>query len=195
MDATSLWISIAGLASTAIVSAIGIYFTYKSQRSPLIEQLYSKQVELLIQFSVVIARIQLVAGALMNYADLEPEEKKQTRELWDALEGDLLETTQRSSIVMPAAIYSAMTAYRAATLDFKESLVSEKGPKDAYHSLMGAAMHVGMLGRELAGADTLGAESVDLHNADGYKTMQAIGKVALAKVSRALWTRSRVDEK
>jgi hypothetical protein len=194
VDANTLWISVAGLASTAIVSAIGIYFTHKSQRAPLIEQLYTKQVDLLSQFAVLMSRIQQVAGALMSYSDLEPDERKQAQDLWDALEGDLLEITQRSSIVMPSAVYSAMTAYRASTIDFKESLVSEAGPKHAYYALMGAATHVGMLGRELAGADTLGVESVDLHNAQGYKKMQEIGRVALAKVSRALWTRAHVDK-
>jgi hypothetical protein len=193
VDTASLWIGIAGLLSTVIVSSIGFYFTHKSQRGPLIEQLYLKQVELLMHFSLVMTRIQQVAGALMSYAELEEEERKQARELWDALDGDLMEVTQKSSIVMPSSIYSAMTAYRAATQDFKESLVSEASAKDAYFALMGAAAHVGMLGRELAGADTLGLESVDLHNAQGLKTMAGIGRVALAKVSRALWTR-RVDD-
>jgi hypothetical protein len=193
VDTASLWIGIAGLLSTVIVSGIGFYFTHKSQRAPLIEQLYLKQVELLMHFSLVMTRIQQVAGALVSYAELEEEERKQARELWDALDGDLMEVTQKSSIVMPSSIYSAMTAYRAATQDFKESLVSEASAKDAYFALMGAAAHVGMLGRELAGADTLGLESVDLHNAQGLKTMAGIGRVALAKVSRALWTR-RVDD-
>jgi hypothetical protein len=194
MDTTSLWIGIAGLTSTAIVSAIGFYFTHKAQRAPLIEQLYAKQIELLIQFSLVMTRIQQVAGALMSFAELDEGERKQARELWDELDGDLMEVTQKSSIVMPSSVYSAMTAYRAATQDFKELLVSEAGPKDAFFAMMGAATHVGMLGRELSGADTLGLESVDLHNAKGLKTMEDVGRVALAKVSRALWTRRVNDE-
>lgn len=190
MDST-LWISVAGLASTAVVSAIGIYFTYKSQRAPLIEQLYTKQVDLLIQFAVLISRIQQVARALMSNAELTPEERGQARELWEGFEVELLELTQRSSIVMTSAIYSAMTAYRATTQEFAASLRSGGEPKDAYYALMGAAMEIGMLGRELAGADTLGVESVDLHNAGGYKKMQAVGRLAFAKVAKALWTRSR----
>jgi hypothetical protein len=193
MDKTTLIISIAGLFSTALVSAIGIYFTHKSQRSPLREHLYTVQIDLLTQFASLTFKIQGVARHLKGYENLKEEERAEAREMWEELQLNLLEVTQRSSVVMPAALYSAMTAYRATTHDFKRSLSDKSDIDRAFYALMGSATQVGMLSRELAGADTLGSESVDLHNAAGYKKMQGIGRESFAKVSRALWTRSAVE--
>lgn len=186
----SVLIGIAGLIATVAVSAIGFYYTHKAQRSPLREQLYARQMEILISFTVVTTRIQQVADALGNASALSPEEIKQAQDLWDDLTGDLLEVTQKAGVVMPADLYSAITAYRACTEEFKQSLVREGGSGEAYFGLMGAATHVFMMGREMVGADSLSVESLNLHSADGYKKMKQAGRVAFAKVCKALWTRS-----
>ena len=46
MEAT-VRISIAGLVATVTASGIGFYFSQKSQRSPLRQELYKKQVDYL----------------------------------------------------------------------------------------------------------------------------------------------------
>lgn len=195
MEAESLWLGIAGLVSTVLVSAISIYFTHKSQRSPLRETLYARQIDALTEFILISTRIQELTRVLMNEKELTDEGIQNAQNLWAQLEAELLETTQKAGILMPSSVYSAMTAYRACMHDFEEALNEQAAPKDAFYALAGAASHVFMVGRELVGADNLSIESVNLHSREGYKNMEAIGKDSLAKVVRALWHRGNADPK
>ena len=56
----TVWISVAGLASTVAASAIGFYFSQTSQRAPLRQELYKKQVEYLTEFVVQATRMQML---------------------------------------------------------------------------------------------------------------------------------------
>ena len=193
MDAT-VWISIAGLTATVAASLIGFYFTYKAQRSPLRQELYKKQIEVLTSFILVATRLQLVADTLRDRTQLTQEEFETAQQLWHDLTGDLLENTQKGGVVLPSSAYSAMTAVRAAIHDFEDVMVRDGDPKDAYFALMGAIGHVFMIGREIVGADALSTESIRLHSRDGYERMSQVGRHALAKVSTALWTRAKYVE-
>lgn len=195
MDIGTLWLGVAGLIATVLVSAIGFYFTYKSQRSPLREALYARQIDALTSFVSVSTRIQELAGALMNEKEFTDEGLERAQLLWCELDGELLDTTQKVGLIMPSSVYSAMTAYRASVQDFHEALDKQAAPTDAFYALAGAAGHVFMVGRELVGADNLSIESVNLHSRDGYKKMQGIGREATAKVVRALWSRGNSDGK
>ena len=152
MDA-SVWISIAGLSSTVAASAIGFYFTNKAQRSPLRQELFSKQIEILTSFALVATRLQLVAETLRTRAELTQQEFEAAQQLWHDLSGDLLEVTQKGSVVLPSSAYTAMTAFRASVHDFEDVMIRDVDAKDAYFALMGAAGHVFMIGREIVGAD------------------------------------------
>jgi hypothetical protein len=105
----------------------------------------------------------------------------------------ILDITQRGALVLPSSLYSALTAFRACSDDFEIAVVKSQNIESAYYALMGASSHVVMLGRELSGADGLSVESLSLHNKRGYKKMETIGRVALGKVSRALWNRGRAE--
>ncbi len=190
MDAT-VWISIAGLSSTVAASAIGFYFTHKAQRSPLRQELYKKQIEILTSFVLVATRLQLVADRLRARTELTQPEFESAQQLWHDLSGDLLEVTQKGGVVLPSSAYSAMTAVRAAVHDFEDVMTRDADAKDAYFALMGAVAHVFMIGREIVGADALSTESIRLHGAEGYEKMNRIGRHAFAKVSTALWTRAK----
>lgn len=192
MDKASFWIAITSLLATTAASVIGFYYTHRSQRSPLRELLHEKQIDLLMDFSVACARLQKVAAALQA-KDLSEEDQNSLDEMWDEISHVILDITQRGGVVLPASLYSAMTAFRACAEDFEIAVVKSKGTEDAYYALMGAASHVVMLGRELSGADGLTVESLSLHNKSGYEVMNKVGRVALGKVSRALWNRGRSE--
>ncbi|QRP63122.1 hypothetical protein I6J77_13490 [Rhodanobacter sp. FDAARGOS 1247] len=191
MDNASLWIAMAGLAATNIASGIGFYFTYKSQRSPLRQQLHAKQIEVLIDFSIGATRLQKIAAALQEGSKLSKEDQHSLDEHWDEVSQRLLDIVQMGGVVLPSDLYSTMTAFRACAEAYEVAIVKGVNVGKAYYDLMGAAAHVTMLSRELVGADSLSIESLKLHNRGGYDRMQQVGRLALARVSRALWTQSR----
>jgi len=191
MDAASVWIAIAGLVATATASGVGFYFSYRAQRSPLREQLHAKQIEVLIDFSIGSTRLQKIAAALQDNPNLSEEDQRSLDEAWDDVSQRLLDITQMGAVVLPSDLYSAMTAFRACADDYEIAVVKKINVGKAYYDLMGACAHVTMLSRELVGADNLSVESLRLHNRDGYDRMKEVGRVALARVSRALWAQSR----
>lgn len=191
MDNAALWTAMAGLAATTIASGIGFYFTYKSQRSPLRQQLHAKQIEVLIDFSIGATRLQKIAAALQESSKLSKEDQHSLDEHWDEVSQRLLDIVQVGAVVLPSDLYSTMTAFRACSEAFEIAVVKGVNVGKAYYDLMGASLHVTMLSRELVGADSLSVESLKLHNHGGYDRMQKIGRVALSRVSRALWTQSR----
>ena len=186
MDNASFWIAIVGLIATNITSAIGFYFAHKSQRSPLREQLYGKQLEVMIDFSVGATRLQKIAEALREGANLSKEDQHTLDQAWDEVTSYLLDVVQKAGIVLPSDLYSTMTAYRACCDAFEEAVVKGVNVGKAYNDLGGAYGHMFMMSRELAGADSLGVESLNLHSRDGYARMQQIGRVSMARVFRAL---------
>ena len=62
MDAT-VWVSLAGLASTVAASGIGFYFAHKAQRTPLRQELYKQQIECLSAFVVQATLMQQLAAS------------------------------------------------------------------------------------------------------------------------------------
>jgi ADP-ribosylglycohydrolase len=191
MDNSSFWIAIVGLIATNVVSAIGFYFAHKSQRSPLREQLYGKQLEVMIDFSVTATRLQKVAEVLREGASLSKEDQHAMDQMWDDIATHLLDVVQTGGVVLPSDLYTSMTAYRACCDSFEEAVVKGINVGKAYNDLMGACGHVFMMSRALAGADSLGVESLNLHSRDGYNRMQEIGRVSFARVFRALRTPRR----
>lgn len=191
MDTSSLWIAIAGLAGTTAASVAGLYFTHKSQRTPLRQQLHAKQIEVLVDFAIGSTRLQKIAAALHEAGALSEEDQKALDEAWDEVSQRLLDSVQTGGVVLPSDVYSAMTAFRACAEEFEIAIVKRINVGKAYYDLMGAAMHVNMLSREVVGADSLSNESILLHNKDGYARMQEIGRVSLARVARAFWAPSR----
>lgn len=182
MDNATFWIAIVGLVATNITSAIGFYFAHKSQRSPLREQLYGKQLEILVEFSTSALRLQQLANALRDSADLSADDLHALDEAWDEVSSHLLEIVQRAGILLPTDLYSAMTAYRACCHEFEEAIVKKVNVGKAFNDLGGAYGHIFMMSRELAGADNLSVESLNLHSRDGYQRMQQVGRVSMARV-------------
>lgn len=189
MDTSSFWIAIVSMILTTVASSVGFYFTYKAQRAPLREQLYSKQIDVLLEFSVLSTRLQKIAFLLLNEIE-NPDEQKSIDEFWDETSLALLDVTQRGAITMPSSLYSAMTAVRVRADEFEEAIVKKQNIQDAYHNLMGACSNVAMLGRAFIGADTLAIESLHLHNPDGYSRMENVGVEAMVTINKALWNQS-----
>ena len=189
MEAT-VWIGVAGLVSTVTASAIGFYFSQKSQRSPLRQELYKKQVEYLTEFVVHATRLQMLAAGYKS-GSISFEEGSEVEQAWEDIAEQLREITQRAGLVLPAAAYSTMTAYRAAQGDFEDALIAKEDLSQPLRALTGGLGHVFMVGREVLGADNLSSESIRLHSAKGYEDMNRIGATALGKVHEALWNRGK----
>jgi hypothetical protein len=185
MDST-VWIGLAGLASTVAASGIGFYFTHKSQRTPLRQELYKQQLECLSAFVVRATQmLQLAASFSSGTSTFQSGSEEDIA--WETLNAEILEITQRAGLVLPAAAYSTLTAYRAAQRDFEDALLEKKDLRSPLQEMQGTFGHVFMVGREVAGADHLSEESIRLHSAKGYESMNRLGSKALGKVVTALW--------
>ncbi len=193
MEAT-VWISLAGLSATVAASGIGFYFSQKSQRSPLRQELYKKQVEYLTEFVVLATRLQMLAAGYKTET-MSFKNGSEAEQVWESIAEQLRDITQRAGLVLPAAAYSTMTAYRAAQHDFEDALIAKKDLAQPLRTLTGAMSHVFMVGREVLGADNLSSESIRLHSSKGYENMNRIGATALGKVHEALWNRGKTHPK
>lgn len=192
MDAT-IFISLAGLASTVIASTIGFYFTHKSQRTPLRQELYKQQIDCLFEFIVSATRMQQLAVSFASRSS-NFESGSDEDMAWEALNAEILEITQRGGLVLPSAAYSTLTAFRAAQRDFEDALIEGRDLRQPFQSLQGALGHVFMVGREVLGADSLSVESIKLHSQKGYETINRVGAGALGKVISAMWRQGRNSE-
>jgi hypothetical protein len=189
----TVWIGLGGLAATVAGSAIGFHFSQKSQRAPLRQELYKKQVEYLTEFVVQATRLQMFAAALANGTVVfEPE--NDVDQAWEELAEQLRDITQRAGLVLPSAAYSTLTAYRVAQNNFEDSLIAKKDLRVPLKLLAGALSKVFMVGREVLGADSLSKESIQMHSADGYKRMNQVGVSSFTKVFDALMIRKREDK-
>jgi|GEM_PF-1465682 len=185
MDAT-VWISLAGLAATVAVSGIGFYFTHKSQRTALRQELYTHQIDYLCSFVVHATQmVQLAASFASGTAKFESGGEEDMA--WEHLNAEILEITQRSGLVLPAAAYTTLTSFRAAQRDFEDALIAKAELRAPLQAMQGALGQVFMVGREVVGVDNLSMESIKLHSAQGYENMNRIGSAALGKVFSALW--------
>lgn len=189
---STVWIGLAGLASTLIATAIGFYFSQKSQRAPLRQELYKKQIEYLTDFVVFATRLQMLAASY-KAGTLAFQEGIDDEQTWEIVATQLREVTQRAGLVLPAAVYSTMTAYRATQHDFEDALLAKQDLRQPLQALVGALAQVFMVGREVLGADNLSAESIRLHSAKGYENMSRLGSKALGKVFEALWNRGKTN--
>lgn len=189
MDAT-VWISLAGLASTVTVSGIGFYFTHKAQRTPLRQELYKQQIECLSAFVGQATLMQQLAASFTSGASTF-ETGGEDDMAWETLNANILEITQRAGLLLPAAAYSTLTAYRAAQHNFEDALLAKQDLCPTLQAMQGAFGQVFMVGREVIGADHLSNESIRLHSADGYESMNRIGSKALGNVITALRNRGK----
>jgi hypothetical protein len=189
MEATAL-VSLAGLAATVAASGIGFYFTYKAQRTPLRQELFKRQIECLSEFVLHATRMQQLASAFAT-GNEKFESGGEADLAWESLNVEILEVTQRAGLVLPAAAYSTLTAYRRAQVDFEDAMLANQDLSSPLNAMMGAFGHVFMVGRELIGADNLSAESIRMFGGDGYENMNRIGSTALAKIFAALGSQEK----
>lgn len=189
MDAT-VWVSLAGLASTVAASGIGFYFAHKAQRTPLRQELYKQQIECLSAFVVQATLMQQLAASFTSGTSTF-ESGGEVDMAWETLNANILEITQRAGLLLPAAAYSTLTAYRGAQHNFEDALLAEKDLRPTLQAMQGAFGRVFMVGREVVGADHLSKESIRLHSARGYESMNRIGSKALGNVITALWHRGK----
>lgn len=133
MDTTVL-ISLAGLASTVAASGIGFYFTHKSQRTPLRQELFKRQIECLSDFVIRATQMQQLAASFTSGTSTF-ESGGDEDMAWETLNAEILELTQRGGLVLPAAAYSTLTVYRAAQRDFEDALMAKADLRPALQAM------------------------------------------------------------
>lgn len=189
--ADSTWIAVSGLLSTAAVGVAGAYFSYKSQRTPLRQVLFERQISVMSEFTVLGTQSCKVAALLVEGSRLDGDQLSAVGAEWDEVQEKLLEVVQRSSVILPSPVYSAFTQFRLASELFGDSFVKGENVTKSYYELTGSFTRAGMLCRALAGADALSKESLSLHSSDGYGAFADAETEGMARLMRYFWSPRR----
>jgi hypothetical protein len=160
IDWVTLGIGLAGILSTLIVSSLGLYFTHKARTSKYREELYSTQIELIIELFELIDAVTSASKAVMDAEDKEShfdawyEFKSQVLSLSDSL--------SRSSAILPTELFTALGQLHSSAVDFLYVSTQKEDVESDYHVLRGFDVKFALLAREFIGVDALSEESTKL---------------------------------
>lgn len=159
MDPLAFWLSVAGMASTATVGGLGLYFTFRARSQPYRSLLYQKQVDLLAELLAAIDEVQYVAVSFASTTD-EHSINAEAKTLPARIEA--LERLQsRAALLLPADAFSLLSRYRESSANYFQALIEgESQPaRDALTEMSAVRMAALLRARELLGSEPLTEES------------------------------------
>jgi hypothetical protein len=157
-EMSGLILGLAGLVSTLISTALGLYFTARARTAPMREMLYAKQIHLARQFLRAYGRVRLYAVLLVppgEYAKMARRDLVKVAHRLTVLGDD-------AALLFPTELYVAVKA----TVDMVPRFLSrfdEGGDTSGFiDEFLAAELKVGLLARAALGIDELSDESVRL---------------------------------
>ena len=155
----TFWIALAGILATLTSSVLGLYFTAKARSSPLREQLYQRQLDIIVKLMSLIGRVRVYGPKLMDPRD--PGRERARTDLdevaaeWECLEDEI-------AALMPTEIYVASAQLKRLIIDFLASVDDGRPDREFPNELAGRATKVAMLSRTFLGIDKLSRETFKL---------------------------------
>ena len=161
MDASTqaLVLGISGIASTLIVSGLGLYFTARARTVPLRQTLYTKQIELLLDISRTIGRIRIFATLI-----LDSEATYKDRAL-DDLAGKIphfSELVDAAAVLLPTELWVEIKRFDDLIANFLALIREDEDVSSFHESIVGGAAKILLLTRSYLGADELSEENAFL---------------------------------
>lgn len=157
-DARGLILGIAGMVSTIVVSALGLYFTARARVAPMRELLYSKQLDLAQRVFRTFGRARVFAVLL----SVESKHQDQAR-------GDIGRIVKRLSILTDEAVALFPTELYVVVKQASDTLTSlvvdydeGRNTKTSSDRLRGQEAKAALMARTLLGIDELSDESIRL---------------------------------
>ena len=161
MDSTTqtILVSIAGLISTAIVGAIGLFFTARSRSAPLRQHLYQEQLALVIRIVRIIGKIRTFAPMVVDPSG--PYHERAVNDLRVKVR-QLSEAKDAAAALLPTELYGELAQLASIVTDFVGDYDERRDLSWFPATLAGHAAKTALLARTYLGVDELSTESASL---------------------------------
>ena len=162
MDANTvtLIVGLSGIGATLIASSLGIYFTAKARSSALREALFNKQLELVSRIMHKQGRFRVFATILSGDDDIY---KVQARDDIGDCTKDFSEIQEESVAILPVELWTEVKKLNDQMTTILVDYDAGRGiPEDSYKTLVAMMTKIGLLARNVVGADELTEESLSL---------------------------------
>lgn len=193
MDWASFGIALAGLLSTSIVSAIGIYFTHKARTQNYRDLLYEKQLELVVELMEIAQLMQLEAGLVVDV------DGGSQREIYrDAFNEHYLEfrkLERRGTVLLPVELYGAVKEVLESASSVAIKISDAEETIEAVQSLITSNARLGLVARRFMGVDALSTQSRRLFpNEKDMEKVEVDVKEMAELVAKAQIKKSQLNE-
>ncbi|MCO7594242.1 MULTISPECIES: hypothetical protein [Pseudomonas] len=156
----TLVVGLAGILSTLLVSALGLYYTAKGRVAPLRDALFSRQLDMAMQVSHLLSRIRL------DVIILSAEDERHHHEARTSLGGyfkDFAELEERSAVILPLELWLELQGQSQIICEliqeYEEQGVIASSSVRRYEAGMAK---VALLCRTITGVDQLSEHAISL---------------------------------
>lgn len=184
----TLVVGLAGIASTLIVSAMGLYYTAKSRAAPLRQSLFSKQIEMAVEIVYLQSRVRVFATILSSEEGPHLEDAR--RDIGGHYR-QFAEAQEKAAVLLPVEFWVEVKGLSDemsdAIREFDSQGIIEQG---RMKTLIARMTKVALLARVVIGADELTEQSINL-----FSSQKEYARVADLKIAHFDEIHSRVNEK
>lgn len=183
-NVVTLFIGLAGIASTLIASGLGIYFTAKARSAPLRELLYSRQVELISKIIHKQARYRVYATVLSD-AETAAFHKRARNDIGNCVK-EYSELTEQAAAMLPTDLWIEISRLsNAMTAQLVNYDKTSKIDPDEMVQIVAMETKVALLSRAVLGVDELTDESLRLFSSSkGFENLAKIELSELEELAR-----------
>jgi hypothetical protein len=157
-DSHSLILGVAGMISTLLVAALGLYFTARARSAPMRQILYTRQLDLAQRFFRVFGRARVFAVLLTP----EGQYRDRARVDLGALAKRLSILTDEAAALFPAELYVAVKKVSDAVISVVDDYDHGRETQGNLDLLSGQEAKAALMVRALLGVDELSDESIRL---------------------------------
>ncbi|WP_207878217.1 hypothetical protein [Pseudomonas sp. 32_A] len=156
----TLIVGVAGIVSTLLVGALGLYYTAKARVAPLRDALFSRQLDLAVQISHLQSRLRVFVTILSDDESLYHDEAREDiREYYK----QFAELEERGAVILPVELWVEVkklsSAVSGAILEFDEEGIIAVSSKLGIEARMAK---VALICRTITGADQLSEHALSL---------------------------------
>ena len=175
-----LFVSLAGVSGTIIVSFLGLYFTAKARSAPLRELLYAKQIDLITQIIYKQARFRIYATILSGD---DSTFKDVARDDISSCTKEYSELTEKAAALLPTDLWVEIKQLSNLMSELLTNY-DENAILDQNSLLKLAALDskVALISRVVLGIDELTEESLKLFSST--KDFERVAKIELGYLER-----------
>jgi hypothetical protein len=153
-------VGLAGIASTLIVSGMGLYYTAKSRAAPLRQALFSKQIDMAVELVHLQSRIRVFATMLSS---VESPYFKEARHDIGEHYRQFAEAEEKAAVLLPVELWGEIKGLSDeisnAIGEFdSEGIIEQERMK----TLIARMAKVALLARVVIGSDELTEQSINL---------------------------------